>query len=139
MAFISFEVSEKSNIWGKNVISGFGIHLLCTLLLAFWLIYLKVVLDPLWVEALGNHDDSSLHVEAQSHLGTALVVLPPNGYKQLILQQGRTFQIHPKAKSNIFMFGKSKGFGQMNKVAVPHNRLRCRTWICLDLIYPVNH
>lgn len=53
--------------------------------------------DPLGAEALGNHHDSSLDIEAQGHLGTALVVPLPNGYEHLVLQHGRTFQIHPKA------------------------------------------
>lgn len=60
---------------------------------------MEVVFDPLRAEALGDHYDSSLDIEAQSHLGTALVVLFPDGYKQLILQHGRTFQIHPKPKA----------------------------------------
>lgn len=55
--------------------------------------------DPLRAEALGDHYDSPLDIEAQSHLGTTLVVPFPNGYKQLILQQGRTFHIHPKPKT----------------------------------------
>lgn len=55
--------------------------------------------DPLGAEALGNHHDSSLDIEAQGHLGTALVVLLPNGYEHLVLQHGRRFQIHPKAET----------------------------------------
>lgn len=65
----------------------------------FWQTHLEVVLNPLGTEALGDHYDSSLDVEAQSHLGTALVVLFPNGYKQLILQQGRTFHIYPRPET----------------------------------------
>lgn len=53
------------------------------------------MLDPLRVEALGDHNDSSLSVEAQGHLGAALVVLSPNRHKELILQQGGTFYVHP--------------------------------------------
>ena len=52
--------------------------------------------DPLRVEALGDHYDTPLDIEAQSHLGTTLVVLFPDGYKKLVLQQGRTLHIHPK-------------------------------------------
>ncbi len=55
--------------------------------------------DPRGTEALGDHYDSSLGIEAQSHLGTTLVVLFPNGYKQLVLQQGGTFHIHPKPET----------------------------------------
>lgn len=60
------------------------------------------MLDPLQVEALGDDNHSPLGIEAQSHLGSALVVLFPNGYEKLILQQGRAFQIHPLNK--IFSF-----------------------------------
>lgn len=52
--------------------------------------------DPLGAEALWNHNDPSLHIEAQGHLGTALLVLLPNGDKKLIFQQRRAFHIHPK-------------------------------------------
>lgn len=52
--------------------------------------------DPLRAEALGNHNNPSLHIEAQSHLSTAFVVLFPDGYKEFILQQGGTFQVHPE-------------------------------------------
>lgn len=57
--------------------------------------YLEVMFDPLRVEALWDHYNSSLYVEAQGHLGTTFVVFFPNGYKHLIVQQRRTFQIHP--------------------------------------------
>lgn len=57
---------------------------------------MEVVFDPFGTEALGDHDHSSLDIEAQSHLSTALVVFFPNGNKQLVLQQGGTFHIHPK-------------------------------------------
>lgn len=63
---------------------------------AFSYTHLKVVFDPLQVEALGDDYDPPLGIEAQSHLGTALVVLFPDGHKHLILQQGRAFQIHPE-------------------------------------------
>lgn len=62
---------------------------------AFLYTHLEVVLNPLQVEALGDDYHPPLGIEAQSHLGTALVVLFPNGYEQLILQHGGAFQIHP--------------------------------------------
>lgn len=62
--------------------------------------HLKVVLDPLRVEALGDHNDSSLSVEVQGHLGAALVVLSPNRHKELILQQGGTFYVHPEQEAH---------------------------------------
>lgn len=61
--------------------------------------HLKVVLDPLRVEALGDHNDSSLSVEAQGHLGAALVVLSPDRHKELILQQGGTFYVYPEQEA----------------------------------------
>lgn len=63
---------------------------------AFSYSHLKVVFDSLQVEALGDDYHPPLGIEAQSHLGTALVVLFPDGYEHLILQQGRAFQIHPE-------------------------------------------
>lgn len=57
--------------------------------------HLEVVLNPLQVEALGDDYHPPLDIEAQSHLGTALLVLFPNGYEHLILQHRRAFQIHP--------------------------------------------
>ena len=53
--------------------------------------HLEVVVDALWAEALGDHHHPALYVEAQRHLGTALLILPPDGHQQLVFQQGRTF------------------------------------------------
>lgn len=55
--------------------------------------------DPLGTEAFRDDYDSSLHIEAQSHLSTALFVLSPNGHEHLILQHGRGFQIDPKPET----------------------------------------
>lgn len=110
MAFISSLLSEKSNIWKSKLFLLKRVHefflsfsqkqSLCATVneSAFWWPNLEVVFYPPRAEALRDHYHASLYIEAQSHLGTALVVLFPNGYKQLILQQGRTFQIHPKPK-----------------------------------------
>lgn len=57
---------------------------------------LEVVFDSLMVEALGDHDNTSLDIEAQSHLSTALVVLFPNRHKDLVLQEWGTCYIHPR-------------------------------------------
>ena len=53
--------------------------------------HLEVVVDALWAEALGDHHHPALYVEAQRHLGAALLILPPDGHQQLVFQQGRTF------------------------------------------------
>lgn len=57
--------------------------------------------DSLQVEALGDDYHPPLGIEAQSNLGTALVVLFSNGHEHLILQQGRAFQIHPDNRQQI--------------------------------------
>lgn len=64
-------------------------------------LHLEIVLDPLKVKTLGNHNDSSLNIEAQSHLGATLVVLSPDRHQELILQQGRTFCIYPEQETQI--------------------------------------
>lgn len=61
--------------------------------------HLKVVLDPLRVKALWDHNDSSLHVKAQGNLGTALFVLFSNRHEELILQQGGAFYVHPEQEA----------------------------------------
>lgn len=67
-------------------------HILTQILLVM---YLEIMFDPLRAEALWNHHNSSLHIEAQRHLGTALIVLLSNRCEKLILQQRRTFHIDP--------------------------------------------
>lgn len=62
--------------------------------------YLEVVLNPFMAEALRNHYDTSLYIEAEGHLSSALVVLFRNGLQQLILQEGRTLQVNPEKKRN---------------------------------------
>lgn len=95
--------------------------------------YLEVVLDPLGAEALGDHGDSSLDVEAQSHLSRTLVVLFPNRHKQLVFQHGRTFHIHPGCVSG----------GANRAVANDHNVFLttelqklglCEIWMAFNLV-----
>lgn len=96
MAFISSSVREKSKIWRRK-----SLMLDINFTVYMWLpnmhpqrpkavLHLEIVLDPFKVKTLGDHNDSSLNIKAQSHLGTALVVLSPNRYQDLLLQQGRT-------------------------------------------------
>ena len=61
--------------------------------------HLEVAGDPVRAEALGDDDHSSLGVEAQSHLGTALGVLPPDRDQQLDFQGRRAFQVYPGSQT----------------------------------------
>ena len=60
---------------------------------------LEVAGDPVRAEALGDDHHASLDVEAQGHLGAALVVLSPDGDQDLVLQERRAFQVHPGSQT----------------------------------------
>lgn len=95
--------------------------------------YLEVVFDPLGAEALGNHHDSSLDIEAQGHLGTALVVLLPNGYEHLVLQHGRRFQIHPGCVPGGANWAVANNHNVMLTTELQKLGL-CEIWIAFNLV-----
>lgn len=95
--------------------------------------YLEVMFDPLRVEALWDHYNSSLYVEAQGHLGTTFVVFFPNGYKHLIVQQRRTFQIHPRYISGGANWAIANNHDVMLTTVLQKFWL-CEIWVAFDLV-----